>query len=150
MKKSPKGILLASNSKEIQVQGHTNSPAGRVVGRELSVYRIPATHATLNGKSHRSCHVNAERSKPQTEKTVKTCNTKYCQKCYVGLQRAVFWIESHNTELLGVKVTVDFQRQCHKNLISVQCVNCSGSLVTINFVIPASKFPLVVSGSKCA
>jgi hypothetical protein len=45
-------------------------------------------------------------------------------------------------ELLEVKVTIDFQRQCHKNLISVQCVNCSGRLVTTNFEIPASKFQL--------
>jgi len=30
----------------------------------------------------------------------------------------------------------------------VQCVNCSVHVVTINFVIPTSKFPLVVSDSK--
>jgi len=30
----------------------------------------------------------------------------------------------------------------------MQHVNCSGSAVIINFVIPASNFPIVVSGSK--
>jgi len=55
---------------------------------------------------------------------------------------AMFCSVSHKKELLGVKVTIDFQKQCHKNLISVQC------LVTINFVILASEFPPVVSDSK--
>jgi hypothetical protein len=50
--------------------------------------------------------------------------------------------------LLEVKVTIEFHRQCHKNLISAQCVNCSGSVVTINVAILTSKFPIVVSGSK--
>jgi hypothetical protein len=64
------------------------------------------------------------------------------------LYRAVFLSVPHKTELLGVKVTIDFQGQCRKNLISVQCVNCSGRLVTINFVISTSEFELVVSDSK--
>jgi hypothetical protein len=49
-----------------------------------------------------------------------------------------------------VKVTLDFQRQHRKNLVSAQCVTCSGGLVITNFEIPASKFPIVVSGSKYA
>jgi hypothetical protein len=60
------------------------------------------------------------------------------QKMWRTLYRAVFWSLSLKTELLGVKVTINFHRQCHKNLISVQCVNCSGCVVTINFVILAS------------
>jgi hypothetical protein len=59
--------------------------------------------------------------------------------------RTVFWSVPHKTELLGVKVTIDFQRQCRKNLITVQSVNCSGRVATTNFVIPTIKFPLVVS-----
>jgi hypothetical protein len=50
----------------------------------------------------------------------------------------VFWIESHKNELVEVKVT-DFQRQRRKNLVSAQCVTCSGGLVITNFEIPASK-----------
>jgi hypothetical protein len=70
--------LLASAGTEIQVQG-------RLVGRDYFLYRIPATHAKLEGKSQRSCRVCAERSKFQTRKTVKKCTTMYCQKCDVGL-----------------------------------------------------------------
>jgi hypothetical protein len=62
------------------------------------------------------------------------------------LYRAVFWSLSLKTELLGVKVTI--QRQCRKNLIFAQCVNWRGCVVTINFVILDSNFPIVVSGSK--
>lgn len=61
--------------------------------------------------------------------------------------RTLYWA-SHKTELLGVIVTIDFQWQYLKNLISVRYVNCIGRQVTINFKIPASKFQLVVSDSK--
>jgi hypothetical protein len=77
--------LLTSAIMEIQVQGQTSSPAGRVVGRDHFVYRIPATHAKLEGKSQCSCDMSAERNMCQTEKTVKTCTTMYCQKCYIGI-----------------------------------------------------------------
>ena len=47
--------LLASAGMEIQVQGQSSSPAGRLVGRERPLlYRIPATRAKLEGKSQRS------------------------------------------------------------------------------------------------
>ena len=62
-------VLLASACMEIQVQGQTGSPAGRFVGRDHSVYRIPVTHAKLEGKSQCPCHASAERSKHQTRKT---------------------------------------------------------------------------------
>jgi len=35
--------LLASACTEIQVQGQSSSPAGRMVGRDRFLYRIPAT-----------------------------------------------------------------------------------------------------------
>jgi len=41
--------LLANAGTEVQVQGQTSSPAGRLVGRDHSVYRIPAIHAKLEG-----------------------------------------------------------------------------------------------------
>jgi hypothetical protein len=63
------------------------------------------------------------------------------------LRWVVFLIESYKNELLEVKVTIDFQRQRRKNLISAQCVNCSEHLVITNFEILASKFPIAVSGS---
>jgi len=55
--------LLASASMEIQVQGQTSSPAGRLIGIDHSVYRIPAKQAKLEGKSQRSCCVCGDRSK---------------------------------------------------------------------------------------
>ena len=51
------------------MQSQTSSPAGRLVGRENFLYRIPATRAKLEGKSQRSCLVCAESSKRQTGKT---------------------------------------------------------------------------------
>jgi hypothetical protein len=77
--------LLASAGTEIQVQGQTSSPAGRFVGRDHSVYRIPAKQAKLEGKYQPSCYVRRDRSKGQTTKTVKKCTTLYCRKCNVGL-----------------------------------------------------------------
>jgi hypothetical protein len=61
--------LIASAGAEIQVHGKTNSPAGKLVGRDYFLYRISATHAKLEGKSQRSCCMCAERSRRQTGKT---------------------------------------------------------------------------------
>jgi hypothetical protein len=60
MKKSPKGVLLASDETEIQVQDQTISPACRLIGRDYSIYSIPVTHAQLAGKSQLSILVSAE------------------------------------------------------------------------------------------
>ena len=77
--------LLAGAGTEIQVQGQTGSPAGGLIGRDQFLYRIPAVHVRLEGKSQCSRRVCAERSKRQTGKTVKKCITMYCRKCDVGL-----------------------------------------------------------------
>ena len=42
-----------------------------LLGRDHSVYRIPDTHAKVEGKSQSSCRVSGERSKHQIGKTVK-------------------------------------------------------------------------------
>jgi hypothetical protein len=60
MRESPKGTLLASDGTEMQVQGHTSSTAGRLLGKDHSIHSIPATYATLAGKSQHSFLVNAE------------------------------------------------------------------------------------------
>jgi len=57
--------LLTSAGTEIQVQGQISSPAGRLVGRDHSIYRVPAIHAKLEGKSQHSCRVSADRGKHQ-------------------------------------------------------------------------------------
>jgi hypothetical protein len=77
--------LLASAGTEIQVQGQSSSPAGRLLGRDHSVYRIPEKQAKLERKSNCSCHMCGERGKCQTGKTVKKCTTMCCHKCNVGL-----------------------------------------------------------------
>jgi hypothetical protein len=77
-------VLLTSDDTEIQVQGQTSRPAGRLVGRDHFVYSIPATHAKLEGNSQLSFLVSAEKQVPDQE-TVKTCTTTYCRKCYAGL-----------------------------------------------------------------
>jgi hypothetical protein len=51
--------LLASAGTEIQVEGQTSIPAGRLVGRDHFLYKIPATHAKVEGTSQRSCRVCA-------------------------------------------------------------------------------------------
>ena len=53
--------LLANAGIEIQMQGQTSSPAGRLVGRDHFLYRFPATHAKLEGKSQCSCRVCVQR-----------------------------------------------------------------------------------------
>ena len=73
--------LLASAGTEMQVQGQTSSP----FGRDHFLYRIPATHAKVEGTSQRSCRVYGEKSKRQTGKTIKKCTTMYCRKYDVGL-----------------------------------------------------------------
>ena len=60
--------LLASAGMEIQVQGLSSSPAGRLVERDHFLYRIPVTHAKLEGKSQRSCRVCVEKQAPDREK----------------------------------------------------------------------------------
>jgi len=77
--------LLASAGTDIQVQGQTSSPVGRLVGRDHFLYRIPMTHAKVEGISQRSCRVCAERRNCQTGKTVMKCTTMYSRKCDVGL-----------------------------------------------------------------
>jgi hypothetical protein len=55
--------LLASDGMEMQVQG----PAGRLAGRDHSIYLILATHAKLAGKSQHSFLVSAEKEAPGRE-----------------------------------------------------------------------------------
>jgi hypothetical protein len=51
----------------------TGRPAIKLVEREQFIYRIPVTHARLEGKSQCECSARtcAERSNRQTRKTVK-------------------------------------------------------------------------------
>ena len=77
--------LLASAGREIQAVGQISSPAGRLVGTDHFLYRIPATHGKPEGKVQRSCQVCAEKGKRHTGKTVKKFTTTYCTKCDVGL-----------------------------------------------------------------
>jgi hypothetical protein len=49
-KKVAKGFL-ASTDMEIQALGQTSSPAGRLVGTDHFLYRIPVTHAKPEGKT---------------------------------------------------------------------------------------------------
>jgi hypothetical protein len=78
MKKLPKGLLFASDGTEIQVQGQISSPACRLVGRDHSIYSIPATHAKLVGKSQLSCLVSAEKDTPDPEscEEIQQCTAK--------------------------------------------------------------------------
>ena len=57
--------LLASPGTEMQVQGQTSSPAGRLVGR-LFLYRNPATHAK-EGTPQRPCRVSREKQTSDRE-----------------------------------------------------------------------------------
>jgi hypothetical protein len=60
-------VLLTSDGMEIQVWGQTSSPAGRLKGRDHSVYSIPVTHAKLEGISQLSFLVNVEEQAPDRE-----------------------------------------------------------------------------------
>jgi hypothetical protein len=67
MKKLPKDVLLASDGTEMQVHGQTSSTVGRLVGRDHSIYSIPATHVKLAGKSQNSFLVSAEKDTSDRE-----------------------------------------------------------------------------------
>jgi hypothetical protein len=56
-----------------------------LLGETIFLYRIPATHAKVEGTTQRSCRLCAEKSKRQTGKTIKKCTTMYCRKCDVRL-----------------------------------------------------------------
>jgi hypothetical protein len=131
--------LLANAVWKNQAQSQTNRPASRLVGREQFIYRIPVTHVWLEGKSQCVC-LCSEKEAPDRE-SCEAMHYNVLQKmwCWI-LYGAVFRSVSLQTELLELKVTTEFQRQCHKNLLSAQCVNCSGRVVTINVVILTSKF----------
>jgi hypothetical protein len=75
--KEAKG-LIANAWTDIQEQGQTSSPAGRLVGTDHFLYRIPAKHAKPEGKTQRSCRVCSETGKRQTGKTVTKFTTTYC------------------------------------------------------------------------
>jgi hypothetical protein len=49
---------------EKQVQGQTSSTAGRLLGRDHSIYSIPVKHAKLAGKSQHSFLASAEKDAP--------------------------------------------------------------------------------------
>jgi hypothetical protein len=59
--------LLASASNEIEVQGQPSSPAGRLVGTDNFLCRIPATHAKMEGKCQRSCCMYREKQAADPE-----------------------------------------------------------------------------------
>jgi hypothetical protein len=73
--------LIASAGTDIQEQGQTSSPAGRLFGTDHFLYRIPATHSKPKGKTQRSCRVCSETGKRQTGKTMTKFTTTYCRKC---------------------------------------------------------------------
>jgi hypothetical protein len=61
--------LIASARTDIQEQGQTSNPAGRLdQPTDHFVYRIPATQGRVKGKTQRSCRVSAEKSKARQEK----------------------------------------------------------------------------------
>jgi hypothetical protein len=73
--------LIASAGTDIQEQGQTRSPAGRLVGTDHFLYKIPATHAKPEGKTQRLCRVCSETGKSQTRKTETKFISTYCRKC---------------------------------------------------------------------
>jgi hypothetical protein len=106
MTKSLKGVLLASDSTEMRVQGQTNTTAGRLVGRDHSIHSISATHSKLVGKSQ--CQQSVQRRTRQTGKAVKTYYNILLKMLCRILCWAEFWIELHKNVLLEVKVTTVF------------------------------------------
>jgi hypothetical protein len=115
---------------------------------ETIPYKVYRRHM-LSWRENYSTHfLSVQRRRRQARKAVKTYYNVLLKILWGTLHWVVFWTELHKNKLLEVKVTTDFQRQRRKNFISVQCVNCSGRIVTTNFDIPASKFPIVVPGSK--
>jgi len=120
-KKSPKDCLLVPVWK-MQVHCQACSPAGSLIGRDHFSHRIPATYAMLEGKSQHSCHVCREKQAPDRENCEAVHYNALSKMPCRTLYRALFSSISHKTELLRVKVTIDFQRQCCKK--SYLCAVC--------------------------
>jgi hypothetical protein len=118
-------VLFASDGMEIQVLDETSGPAGRLVGRDHSVYSIPATNTKLEGKSQLTFLVSADKQASDRENCEDMHNNVLQKMRDRIFRRAVFLSELHKNKLLRVKVTTDFQKQCRKKLISIQCVNFS-------------------------
>jgi hypothetical protein len=103
--KVAKGFLVRYGN---SAQGHTVRP----------VERIPVTHARLEGKLQCLLMPRVYRNKQVPDwKNCEEMHHNVPQKMqYWTLYRAVIQNVSLKTELLGVKVTIAFHRQCHKNL----------------------------------
>jgi hypothetical protein len=76
--------VLTNDGMEIQVQG----PAGRLVGRDHSIYSIPATHAKLAGKYQHSFLVSAEKEAPGQE----SCEDMYYTVLPKILSKTLHWV----------------------------------------------------------
>jgi hypothetical protein len=97
----------------------------------------------LSWQENLSTHfLSVQRRTCQTVKAVKTYYNVLPKMLCRTLHWAGFLIELHKNKLLEVKVTIEFQRQHCKNLISAQCINCSGHLVKTNFEFQPQNFQL--------
>jgi hypothetical protein len=72
---------------KMQVQGQTSSTGARLVGRDHSIYSIPATHAKLAGKSQHSFLVSAEKNASDQE----SCEDMYYKVLPKMLCRTLHW-----------------------------------------------------------
>lgn len=76
--------LVAEVGQELAVESQQNM-AGRLVGRDHFMNRIPATNSKQKGWSQRTCKVCADKTKYQTGKAAHKYTTFYCKTCNVGL-----------------------------------------------------------------
>jgi hypothetical protein len=148
MKNSPKGVLLASDETEIQVQGQTSSPASTY--RERPFHTVFRWHM-LSWRENLNSHFSAVQRR--------SSHTRKAKKTYGSVLPKMLWRTFHWGGVLNCitqKWISGSKSNCwlteaaqQKSFLSTMC-NCSAGLVITNFEIPASKFPIVMSGSKQA
>jgi hypothetical protein len=95
MKNSPKGVFLASDGTEMQVQGQTSGTAGRLIGRGHSIYSIPATNVKLAGEFQHSFLISAKEDASDRERRVGMYDNILLKTLCMTLRCAVFSIELH-------------------------------------------------------
>jgi maltodextrin utilization protein YvdJ len=75
--------VVPNRGREVTEQSWISS-ASRLVGRDHSAHRVPATSSKLKGCSQHTCKVCVDKGKHNTIKSTKKYTTIYCRKCDIG------------------------------------------------------------------
>jgi hypothetical protein len=81
LQKFAKG-MFANAVWKIQAQDQTNRPASRLLGRKQFIYRIPVTHARLEGSTHVACVCVCREKQAPDQENCEAVNYNILQKMW--------------------------------------------------------------------